>query len=294
MTVFLVSSEDAASVNIRDRLLEEGRWESIGAFEGSEIYLLEDIVMVQKKGMHLYFEDVDEEISNFIRREHPDIIGRISSGEYPLDLLVFLSKHRSEMDIRSLTVHPPGNFNSADYGGEPGYLPPSAPLAMTAALKSLYAEKRRIGLKDRTTYEVTHHGPRLSSPSFFIEIGSNESRWGIGELARPIAGALLSKDFRTPRDDLPIAVGIGGGHYAPRFTDRAMRNKFAFGHMVPDYIMEGSNDLSVPIGLAVENTPGAECFFIHRSGRNEELMDRVIEACDDIGLKIANRDDVEG
>lgn len=293
MTVFLVSSEDTASINIRDRLLEEGQWESIGTFEDLEVYLLEDIVMIQKNGMHLYFEDVDLEISKYIQYEHPDLLEKVKSGDSPLDLLVFLSKHRSEMDVRSLTVHPPGNLMSADYGGTPGYLPPSAPYNMTAALKALYKEKRAMGLKDQTTYEVTHHGPRLSSPSFFIEIGSDESRWGIEELARPIARALLSGDFRRPRDDLPVAVGVGGGHYAPRFTDRAMRNKFAFGHMVPDYILTGTDNVSIPIRLAVENTPGAECFFVHRSGRNEGIMDGMIEACDDIGLRIANRNDIE-
>jgi D-aminoacyl-tRNA deacylase len=164
---------------------------------------------------------------------------------------------------------------------------------MTAALKALYKEKRSLGLKDQTTYEVTHHGPRLSSPSFFIEIGSDESRWSIEELGRPIARALLSEGFLHPREDLPIAVGVGGGHYAPRFTDRAMRNKFAFGHMVPDYILLNAGDLFDPIKLAVDSTPGAECFFIHKSGRNDEIMDGIIEACTDIGLRIANISDIE-
>jgi len=286
LKVLLVSSEDAASLNIRDRLLEEADWEPIGSFDGNEILKHGELLLLQKEGLHLYFENVDSEISRQLAKELPDI--EFSTGDHPLDLLVFLSKHRSEMDIRSLTVHPPGNYLSADFGGTSGILPPSAPREMTWALKSLYKEKRALGIKDQTTYEVTHHGPLLSSPSFFIEIGSNESRWSIPELGKAIAKGLLSDRFLKPETSPPVAIGIGGGHYAPRFTDRAMRNKFAFGHMVPDYILLNTDDLEHVIELAHNSTPGAEYAFLHRSQKNEEVMEKVPKILDDIGLKVAN------
>lgn len=241
--------------------------------------------MFEKEGMHLYFENVDVEISRFIENElgtRPS-----SSHERPLDLLVFLSKHRSEKNVRSLTVHPPGNYLSADFGGQQGYLPPSAPFQMTSALRSLYKEKKALGLKDQTTYEVTHHGPALSSPSFFIEIGSSEERWHIPELGRAIALALLSSDFREPDTLSPIAIGIGGGHYAPRFTDRAMRKKFAFGHMIPDYILKATNDMEKCIDLAIGSTPDVEYAFMHRSKTNEDILDQASEILVSRGIKVA-------
>jgi D-aminoacyl-tRNA deacylase len=159
---------------------------------------------------------------------------------------------------------------------------------MTAALKSLYREKKKMGLKDQTTYEVTHHGPILRTPSFFIEIGSNETRWEIPELGRAIAKSLLSDEFLHPETTLPIAIGIGGGHYAPRFTDRAMRNKFAFGHMIPDYILMNSEDLRSVVELAVRSTPDVRYAFFHRSGKNERFIAKAETIVEEIGLKIAN------
>ncbi len=286
MKVLLVSLEDPASRNIRDRLIEEAAWEKVGEFHGRDILLNGDLLLFEKEGTHLYFENVDREISEHIRTELPEFHDTVS--KYPLELLIFLSRHRSEMDIRSLTVHPPGNFLGADFGGDPGKLPPSAPIEMTAALRSLYKEKKALGLKDQTTYEVTHHGPLLGSPSFFIEIGSDENRWDIPELGRSIAKALLSDNFLSPEITPPIAIGIGGGHYAPRFTDRAMRKKFSFGHMIPDYIILNADEIKPLIELAVQATPGVEFVFLHRSQNNKEKIEEVEFMIREMGLKIGN------
>ena len=283
MKVLLVSSEDPASLNIRDRLLEETDWEDVGRFENSEVFVHEELLIYQKKGTHLFFENVDREITLHMREELQGIVaGDVIEGP---EVIAFLSRHRSEMDVRSLTVHPPGNFLQADFGGEAGRVPLSAPFHMTAALKALYREKKALDLKDQTTYEVTHHGPYLSRPSFFIEIGSDPGRWGIPDLGRSIARALLSVDFNNPDRDLPIAIGIGGGHYAPRFTDRAMRNKYAFGHMIPDYILLRESDVRDLVEMALSSTPGAQHAFIHRSKANEKKLAGIDEILDDMGLK---------
>ncbi|MFW3146405.1 MAG: D-aminoacyl-tRNA deacylase [Thermoplasmatota archaeon] len=286
MIVLLASSEDAASVNIRSRLLEEAEWESAESLEGNEAYMRDGLLLLQKEGTHLYMENVDRQIADHINENG---LGNPDGGSgYPLELLVFLSRHRSEKDIRSLTVHPPGNYQQADFGGAPKKLPPSAPFEMTAALLSLYKEKKKLGIQDQTTYEVTHHGPMLCSPSFFIEIGSNETRWGIEILGRAIARALLSDSFLRPKRDLPVAIGVGGGHYAPRFTDRAMREKFAFGHMIPDYILSGSTDLGELIRMARDNTPGSTHVFIHRSKYNREMVSGIEGMLSQLKLELAN------
>ncbi|MBN1540084.1 MAG: hypothetical protein JW939_08065 [Candidatus Thermoplasmatota archaeon] len=284
MKVLLVSSEDKASLNIRDRLLEEADWERVGRFQGTEVLAYRELLLYQKKGIHLHFENVDLEIASHIEQDLPDLLN--NTIPYPLELLVFLSKHRSETGTRSLTVHPPGNYLQADYGGQPGRLPPSAPHYMAAALKALYREKKLLGLADQTTYEVTHHGPYLSSPCFFIEIGSDDTRWCVPELGRAIARALLSSDFLVPNRDLPVAIGVGGGHYAPRFTDRAMRNKFAFGHMIPDHILERADDTHELVRLALASTPGADRVMFHRNPRNEDNIKKAGECAGELGLEL--------
>ena len=279
---------DEASVNIRNRLMEEADWNQIGEFRGRPISLHEDLLLVEAEGLHLHLEDIDNEISDHLQGVLPDIYKVARGKGSPLELLIFLSKHRSERAINSLTVHTPGNLLGADYGGEPCFLPPASPYYMTAALRALYREKKALGLKDRVTYEVTHHGPRIHSPCFFIEIGSDETRWGKPELALPIARSLLSDDIKDPPMNVPVAIGIGGGHYAPRFSDRAMRGKFAFGHMIPDYILNACDSIREVVENAVEKTPGVEYAFVHRSKRNEKLLEGIDGILDDIGLELAD------
>ena len=120
-----------------------------------------------------------------------------------------------------------------------------------------------------------------------------EERWGIELLGRAIARALLSDEFRNPRTDLPIAIGIGGGHYAPRFTDRAMRGKFAFGHMIPDYIIKDSNDLHELLRLAKDSTPGVTHAFIHRSAKNKHSLADIGAILEELDLLPANREAID-
>lgn len=277
-------TEDRASVNIHERLLEEGDLEKISQFNGRDVHWGHGYLLYQAEGLHLYLDDIDSKIRDHYERELSENIGISSGTDLPLDLLVFLSKHRSEMEKQSLTVHPPGNYLSADHGGVPGYLPPSSPRYMSSALRILYREKKLLNIKDQTTYEVTHHGPMVHSPCFFIEIGSTEDRWGIPELGSAIAKTLLSEDLEDQDHDVPVAIGIGGGHYAPRFTDRAMRKKFDFGHMVPDYILRSTDQIEDVLRLAWEATPGVKGAFVHRSGKNKEQQQDIEAAMKELDI----------
>ena len=59
---------------------------------------------------------------------------------------------------------------------------------MTSLLREL--KRRPPGCSFEVTYEVTHHGPYLETPTLFIEIGSSEATWGDRDAARAIARAL--------------------------------------------------------------------------------------------------------
>jgi D-aminoacyl-tRNA deacylase len=59
----------------------------------------------------------------------------------------------------------------------------------------------------------------------------------------------------------PVAIGIGGGHYAPRFTDLALKKKASFGHMIPNYQIDeiGEEMLEKVIGA----TPRISEVYFH-------------------------------
>jgi D-aminoacyl-tRNA deacylase len=280
--ILLACTEDPASLNIRDRLLEMAGWEVVSSFDGSPVHRHGDTLIFTKRGLHLDFDLVDREISSHMRSE---MAWNVPASDHPLDLLVFLSKHRSEMKVDSLTVHSPGNLGEALFGGRPGTLPPSAPRYISQALRELYKAKKDAGSTDRASFETTHHGPFLSSPSFFIEIGSEERRWGDHALAEVIARSLLAWDMSSFDDERPICIGYGGGHYAPRFTDLAIQGKVDMGHMVPDYAVTSSRDPFGALSLAAGATPGAEGVVFHRTKSNEASLESVVTAAREIGLR---------
>lgn len=57
------------------------------------------------------------------------------------------------------------------------------------------------------------------------------------------------------------AIGLGGGHYAPRFTDLALDDDVAFGHMIPDYQLPHIGDEMVQ--AAVDATAAARRAYLH-------------------------------
>jgi D-aminoacyl-tRNA deacylase len=165
------------------------------------------------------------------------------------DLIVFLSKHRSEKGVASFTVHAEGNWSGkADLGGTPRQLSYAAPVQMLAVLKVMH-RLNAGGIE--VTYEATHHGPLLVAPSMFVEIGGNDniiaSREHAKTLAESVKEALL--DWHEP-DFGAVAVGIGGMHYPGKFTRLALEGKYAFAHILPKYYV---NELDM-LGQAFERS----------------------------------------
>ncbi len=176
--------------------------------------------------------------------------------------MVFPSQHRSERGVRCFTVHPLGNFGPAEIGGSPERLNPSAPRWMAGALRQLHEVGAPIDLG--ATFEATHHGPALDTPSMFVEIGFGDDPGPPEDAVRALASVLPDLE-EDPLDR--IAVGIGGGHYAPHFTDLARKRHWAFGHLVPKHVLAlGRTDL---LEAAWKATPGAEGYLFHRASDSE-------------------------
>lgn len=242
MRVLVASEADEASVSQRAALLALGHWAEAAPFEGHPAHSRGDVLLVTIPDHHLYRDRLDRDLA-------------AAYGTAP-ELVVYLSKHRSESRTASLTVHPIGNPKGAEFGGRPGTLVPAAPRWMTAALRRLRTEAR--GLPYEVTFEATHHGPYLETPTFYIEQGSTEKEWSDPEASAAIARTLLDL---APADG-PAALGLGGGHYVPRHSDVAVARRVAFGHMLPTHALENLSDAL--LDQAVARTPGASLAYLHR------------------------------
>lgn len=242
--LILVSRPDPASVNIRDALLDMQPWAETGSFEGLPVREHADFLMVETPKMHLECDHLDE---------------RMRAAGLAFDAIIVASKHKAESGKPALTVHPIGNFDAADHGGLPRRLVPTAPRIMARVLRRLRAEA--TGLKHVVTYEATHHGPYLETPTAFVEIGTDETAWNDADLGRRVARALLAATEPSHADAAPVLVALGGSHYAPRATDLARQSKANFGHIVPGYALD--RILAPEVALdAIRLTPGCQGYHM--------------------------------
>ncbi len=176
MRLLVASLPDPASVNLRDRLLEAANWSPEGEYQGRPCYRLHDMLMVSVDQLHLHLDHVDRTVG-------------LELG-VRIEEVVFLSKHRAASGKPTLTMHPIGNFGRADYGGREGTLVPASPSFLGGLLRALSSSAK--GLPFEVSYEVTHHGPFLEVPTTYVEIGSDETKWGNVDAAIAMAEALLN------------------------------------------------------------------------------------------------------
>ena len=246
MIIIVVSKKDVASVNISRALLTLAEWHETGDFQHEIAYSHDSLCLINIEDLHLHHDYIDQQI-----RKELKIIPSV---------IIFSSRHTSRSQKKTLSVHPLGNYVEALYGGKHHTLVPSAPLLMARALRKLYEKKRLYKLDYDVCYEVTHHGPYLSTPAFFIEIGSSALEWNNETVAKVIAEVLLEIPCCRVKND-EIAIGIGGGHYAPRFTDIAIKKRLAFGHMVPSYHQDSLNESM--IDQLISSTPNVNIVYFH-------------------------------
>jgi len=162
------------------------------------------------------------------------------------DFVIFASKHKSEKKEKTLSVHSPGNFRTADLGGEKGKLCKSSALFQKQIFEKLNENTKKYELdeKYKITLECTHHGPLIDKPCLFIEIGSTEIEWGDRRAAFVIAKTIseIIKEFKeNPYHE--IAVGIGGPHYCPSFNKIQLKSNVAISHVIPGYAAPIEGDM---------------------------------------------------
>lgn len=148
------------------------------------------------------------------------------------DFLIFATKHKSQQHNKTLSVHAPGNWNRADFGGKPGKVCPTSTFFLKHIFQILNKNAENSGYQ--VSLECTHHGPYIETPCCFIEIGSTEEEWKDVEAARIIAKT-IKEAIETPAEKFKSCIGIGGPHYCPSFNKIQLNSEYAIGHIVPEY-----------------------------------------------------------
>lgn len=242
--------------------------------ENAPVHRKGDAALITVPRLHLFCDDVDLAAA--------DVLGHRPSE------VVFLSRHKAASGQRSLTVHPIGNWAAAEYGGRERTVVPAAPHLMTSLLRRL--KREAAGLDFEVTFEVTHHGPYLTVPTLFIEIGSSEATWDHIGAADAIARALQSVEVTS----YPVAMGIGGGHYAPRFTEASLGKKVSFGHMLPNYAIDLHDlpGLEEKVRIGMEGS-GARLAYIHRKSMKRSEATMVAKVVTDLGYEAVDSSDLE-
>ncbi|MCQ2056284.1 MAG: D-aminoacyl-tRNA deacylase [archaeon] len=266
MSILLVCYDgDPPSLNMKNRFFSKYEWEDIGS-DGVNTYAsCDEMVMMTIDRMHVFAENIDQEAKNF---------------GIKVDEIVFLSRHSSASNKPALTVHAIGNYRDNQMGGMCGTLVKATPHTMTATLRSI--KELNNNSEYSVSFEVTHHGPFVNVPTMYMEIGSDRNRWTDIRAADTLVDAFL----RRNSENYMVAVGIGGGHYAPRFSEMAFTYKVDFGHMIPTYQLKGATDDEIirMISSAVRES-SADVIYIHHNSIGEPEEKRIEDLVDSLGFE---------
>jgi len=278
MNLIIASNEDSASINLRDRLLEMSEWSTDGEFDNNTLWKLtrdygefckKNTRLITINKIHIHAEKIDE-------------IWVEKTG-LNIENIVFLSRHKAASGKPSLTVHPIGNWGAAEYGGDEGKISGTSPNWMTSLLLNI--KKNQIEGYD-VCFEATHHGPLLKTPTIFLEIGSTESEWEKREPAKALIKSLLNL---KPVKGINV-IGIGGGHYTPRFTEAALTHEVCFGHMIPNY---GIPHLTEEIILKAIEKSDAIGIYFHRKGMKKSVYQKWKEWAEKKKITVFKQKDYE-
>ncbi len=243
--VIVATETDIASKNIANKVIELGKFEKAEEKPYPALKRGEDILIWHPKEL-IFATDL--------------------SQYYQPECFIFVFRHLSKNNEASLSVHVTGNLTSeVKRAGNPYELGIANPPYMLSILKGLskYAPE---GYK--VSYEATHHSPtNLTKPIMFVEIGSTEKEWNDSKAIEAIARSII--DFlNNPSIECVSCIGLGGGHYADRFTRRALESNYAFGHIIPNY--EFSKLTKEVIQQAIDKTIGIKKAVLDTKSQGKE------------------------
>jgi D-aminoacyl-tRNA deacylase len=209
--VLIASDQDLAGITITNYLLNSAQFASEGKKDAGESYRLQ-----RHNNVQLYISS-----GSLLNLENLDDL-------YPhADVFIFLSKHRSNSRIPTLTCHCTGNFAADNpYGGRPREIAISYPSLQKEYLKAITAVRQKVPQYD-ITIEATHHGPTsLNKPVLFVEVGSSEKQWADNNAAAVICDILLEMLDNDIDCCDKVGIALGGTHYPIKFNKLLLESKF--------------------------------------------------------------------
>jgi D-aminoacyl-tRNA deacylase len=212
-----------------------------------------------------------------------DIIDIEPKEEFREDYFLYASSHKSQKELKSLTVHFPGNWADAEFSGEPKKLNYAFASKTKQILKILYEENKKNNLNYQVSLEVDHHGPTIKQkkPLIFVEIGSTREEWE-NPLAGQIVARAIFKALLIKAEEYPTYIGFGGGHYCPKFNDyvlgrKKLNNKeIAIAHICPNYLIDKLDSEILQQALK-KNFEKIEGILIDKKGTTKEQKQKVLD-----------------
>ncbi len=197
------------------------------------------------------------------------------------DFIIFISKHQSAKGTPSLSIHAPGNWKKADFGGLPEKICPTSSLFLKHLFLTLNDFKNKYKSDHETTLEVTHHGPHIEKPCCFIEIGSSEKQWK-DEFHGKLVADTINKavnSFNKEKLKYKPAIGIGGPHYCPNFNKIQLKSNIALSHIIPQYAFPiNENMIEQAIDKTIENVDLAIIDWKGLKGEERQNTVKILES----------------
>ncbi|MDQ3873183.1 MAG: D-tyrosyl-tRNA(Tyr) deacylase [Thermoproteota archaeon] len=225
--VLIASSQDLAGMTMINHLLRSAGFDS-GDKSGTEQSYNSDryknIQLCISSGSLLTLENLDNLYPN-------------------ADAFIFLSKHRSESCIPTLTCHCTGNFDRDNaYGGNPYEIAISYPSLQKGYLKAITAVRQKVPQYD-VIIEATHHGPTsLHKPVLFVELGSSETQWSDNNAASVVCDTLIKILENRPEQCDKIGIALGGTHYPIKFNNLLLNSKFGLAAVASKHNLEAIDE----------------------------------------------------
>ena len=242
-TLILASKDDQASLNLLSSVIDLGCWGESTEFEHGSVWahINGDVHILLIDEIHILADGID--------KKHEKLT------KFKIDDILILSRHVSSSKTPALTLHPigiPGGVPHGERGvagGINGKLsPPSPRFAPLFRIMREIAIERAVDDRYDITIEATHHGPLLSKPTIYVEIGSDEDQWNDKEAADVWAQAISISLGLTGGEQHglwqgqgEVLLGIGGGHYAPRHKSVIRDSEVWAGHIIASYSLDFDN-----------------------------------------------------